>query len=106
MKLPSTRTLAMIAVAVILLIAFLWLNSCRSEREATRRAELQEKAREADARAAESRQQDQARIEADRQEITNALNAMADEPLSDRQRVRYCSVYAKQNPGATCPATQ
>lgn len=106
MKIPSLRTAAMISVVILIMIGLLWMRSCQAEREAKRRAEITAKARDADAIAAAARQEDQANITADRQEITNVLEALPDVPLTDRQRARYCAVFVRQNPGTPCPAAR
>lgn len=93
------QKLLIMAAAVILLVAFLWLRSCSDARDKGAEAEIQTHAREADAAAAEQRASDTATIKNQSEEIRNALAPLPDAPLSPRQRARACGLWLQQHPG-------
>jgi Tfp pilus assembly protein PilE len=107
---PKAAKPVLIALAVVAAVLALGVAKCAYDRSIIRahdtkqEAELATKARPADAKAAEARQATTAIIANDTQEITNALAPLPDAGLTPRQRVRACTVWMRQHPGAAKPA--
>ncbi|QNQ08277.1 hypothetical protein [Sphingomonas alpina] len=108
---PKPARPLLIGLAMVLVVAMLGVGKCRYDaaiiqrHDTARNAEISAQGRAGEARAAEERRIDDARIRNETQEVTNATQSIPDRTVSDRQHARACIILRRQaRPGDPIPA--